>query len=221
MSSLIYVNQASVVYRGTTYGGESSTLSVGSVLELTESGTAIASNLQYLFSCDVSQLQMVFIKATINDAAATVTFSNTGDKCNWTAHGLSANDPVYFLGATGATAASGMTFGTVYYVKVATTNDFTISATPGGTAIVLTSDSTGTISAYKTMAIHTNAPTTGSPSQSIALVPNQATIWTGTGTNPLTTDIAPVTGVSAGGIYVTTPSVSWTLSFVVAFDITV
>lgn len=59
-------------------------------------------------------------------------------------HGFAANEPVVFYNTGGALPAA-ITAGTVYYVKtVLTANTFTISATPGGTAINTASTGTGT-----------------------------------------------------------------------------
>jgi hypothetical protein len=61
-----------------------------------------------------------------------------------TAHGAVANDPKVFSNSGGALPAA-ITAGTTYYVKtVLTANTYTISATPGGTAINTASTGTGT-----------------------------------------------------------------------------
>lgn len=59
-------------------------------------------------------------------------------------HGFAANEPIVPYNTGGALPAA-ITAGTVYYVKtVLTANTFTISATPGGTAINTASTGTGT-----------------------------------------------------------------------------
>ena len=73
--------------------------------------------------------------------SATVTFDNTTDKVAWTAHGLSNGDLFKFTTTGGA--PTGLTAGTTYYVVSATTNDFQIAATEGGSAINFTTDGTG------------------------------------------------------------------------------
>lgn len=72
-------------------------------------------------------------------SSVTVTSASPG-VVTWTSHGLNANQPVYF---TAATMPTGLTANTLYYVaSVLTANTFTVSATPGGTAI--NTSSTGT-----------------------------------------------------------------------------
>jgi hypothetical protein len=63
-----------------------------------------------------------------------------------TAHGLAPNTSIVFpTGTTGL--PTGVTAGTTYYVKAVLTADtFTISTTPGGTALVTTGSPTGTYS---------------------------------------------------------------------------
>ena len=66
-------------------------------------------------------------------SSATITVATPG-VVTWTAHGLLANDPVIFR--TSGTLPTGITAGTVYYVKtVLSANTYTISATAGGSAI--------------------------------------------------------------------------------------
>jgi hypothetical protein len=62
---------------------------------------------------------------------------------NWTSHGLVANTPVVF---SGGTLPTGITAGTVYYVvgSSITTNSFSVSSTPDGSAINTSGTSTGT-----------------------------------------------------------------------------
>lgn len=60
-------------------------------------------------------------------------------------HGLEPNSPVIFTG-TGGTIPTGLTAGTVYYVRAAglTPTTFSVSATPGGNAIATTAAGTAT-----------------------------------------------------------------------------
>jgi hypothetical protein len=79
---------------------------------------------------------------TATQSAISVTWTSASPGvCTWTAHGMTANSPVYFGGTT---VPTGLTAGTVYYVvgSSITTNTFTVSATPGGTAINTTSTGT-------------------------------------------------------------------------------
>lgn len=71
--------------------------------------------------------------------AIAVTADNTTDKLTATAHGLT-DTQVILLGGT--TAPTGLTIGARYFVKSATTNDFKLALTSGGTAINFTTDGT-------------------------------------------------------------------------------
>lgn len=70
-----------------------------------------------------------------------VTFTDTGDFVNSTAHGLKANAKVQF---SVITTTTGIVISTTYYVKAPTANQFQVSATPGGAALALTTDGSGT-----------------------------------------------------------------------------
>lgn len=59
------------------------------------------------------------------------------DKVNVTAHGLANGDRVVFMNGT---PSAGLTEGTHYFVVSSTTNDFSVSATLGGSAIDITAD---------------------------------------------------------------------------------
>jgi len=76
---------------------------------------------------------------------ATVTISSASPGVvSLASHGFAANEPVVFSNSGGALPAA-ITAGTVYYVKtVLGSGTFTISATPGGTAINTASTGTGT-----------------------------------------------------------------------------
>jgi hypothetical protein len=78
---------------------------------------------------------------------ATATFTNGSANIGWTSHGLVANQTVYFT--TTGTLPTNFSAGTVttnnYYVRtVVDANTFTVSATPGGTAITAGSAGSGT-----------------------------------------------------------------------------
>lgn len=98
----------------------------------------------------------------VGSAPATVTISNASPGVvTWTAHGRAANDPVAFS-TTGA-LPTGLTAGTVYYVKtVLSANTFTVSATPGGAAINTSSAGSGTHKSW-TGNDTTGTGTTGNP----------------------------------------------------------
>lgn len=71
---------------------------------------------------------------TYTTAAVTVTVAAPG-KVGYTAHPFLANDPVVF---TAGTLPTGLTVGTVYFVRNPTANDFELSATSGGASITTT-----------------------------------------------------------------------------------
>jgi predicted Zn-dependent protease len=73
-------------------------------------------------------------------AVVTVTIAAPGVFTD-TAHGLSANAPVKFS-TTGA-LPTGLTAGTTYYVKSPTTDAYSVSSTPGGSAITTTGTQSG------------------------------------------------------------------------------
>jgi hypothetical protein len=74
--------------------------------------------------------------------AQAVTFTDVGDLVNFTAHGIPNGTQVAF--ATIVTT-TGIAIKTIYYVVNANTNDFQVSLTPGGSAIALTTNGSGTI----------------------------------------------------------------------------
>lgn len=67
--------------------------------------------------------------------AATGTAST--DTVSSTAHGYADGDRVYFVSLTGG---SGLTAGTIYYVRDKTTDDFKLASVPGGAAVDFSSD---------------------------------------------------------------------------------
>lgn len=76
---------------------------------------------------------------------STVTISNGADAdVTWTAHGLTAGQPVIFSSA--GTLPTGLTAGTVYYVIATgiTADTFKVSAVKGGTAVATSTAGTGT-----------------------------------------------------------------------------
>lgn len=75
-----------------------------------------------------------------------------------TNHGFNDGDIVVFQ--ADGTIAGGLSTNTTYYVKDATTNTFKLETSAGGTAIVLTSASTGSLSAMVTSILRCNATRT-------------------------------------------------------------
>lgn len=76
------------------------------------------------------------------EEVATVTISNAEPAVvGWVAHGLPNGTPVVFT-STGA-LPTGLTAGTTYYVVGASTDTFSVAATPGGTAIDTSSAGSG------------------------------------------------------------------------------
>lgn len=73
-------------------------------------------------------------------ATVTITIANPG-VVSWTAHALPANTPIVFK--TSVALPTGLTAGTTYYVKSPNTNDFQVSATPGGASIQTTGRQSG------------------------------------------------------------------------------
>lgn len=61
--------------------------------------------------------------------------------------GVSVGDRIVFTAPTGGTIPSGITVGTVYFVKTVSTNDITISTTSGGSTLDITA--AGQVLAYK------------------------------------------------------------------------
>ncbi|MGL5934604.1 MAG: hypothetical protein ACRCZI_03160, partial [Cetobacterium sp.] len=58
--------------------------------------------------------------------------------------GVAINDPIGFFAAIGSTLPTGITEGTIYFVKTVATNDITISTTPGGATLDITAAGDGT-----------------------------------------------------------------------------
>jgi hypothetical protein len=76
-----------------------------------------------------------------------VTFTDAGDTVTRTAHGLSNGAIVRFGGIVNTT---GISTGTDYYVVNAAANTFQVALTPGGSAIALTTNGTGTLEVLPT-----------------------------------------------------------------------
>lgn len=80
-------------------------------------------------------------KFQLASAAHSNTFTDAGDLVTFNAHGRSNGDQVVFQTVVTTT---GVTAFVRYYVISATTNTFQIATTVGGSAVVLTTDGTGT-----------------------------------------------------------------------------
>lgn len=95
----------------------------------------------------------------VNAPSAAVTFTVSATSpgvITRTAHGLSANAPFVAYNSGGALPAA-ITTGVIYYVKtVSDANNFTFSATPGGTAINVATTGTGTHSYTPAMTVALN-----------------------------------------------------------------
>jgi hypothetical protein len=126
--------------------------------DLKGKGTRNAGSMQNNFivlPTDAGQVAMIAAEATdynysfklaFDDAppaktsTVTVTIAAPG-VFSWTAHGLAAGSAVKFT-TTGA-LPTGITAGTTYYVVSPTTDAFSVSATPGGSAITTTGTQSG------------------------------------------------------------------------------
>jgi Mycoplasma protein of unknown function, DUF285/BspA type Leucine rich repeat region (6 copies) len=84
---------------------------------------------------------MIALGTGISDPVA-VTFTDAGDTVNLAGHGLSNGTNISFSSITSTT---GINSYTVYYVVNAAANTFQVAATPGGSALPLTTDGSGTM----------------------------------------------------------------------------
>ena len=96
--------------------------------------------------------------AGLANTNAPVTFQDSGDTVTRASHGYVNGDQVSLFNIVSTT---GITEGGTYFVINKTTDTFQISLTLGGSAIVLTTDGTGTLLPYK-QAIVTVVPNGGS-----------------------------------------------------------
>lgn len=78
----------------------------------------------------------------IAGTARAVTMTDAGDLVNLTAHGIPNGTKMSF---STIVTTTGIAIKTIYYVVNANVNDFQVSLTPGGSAITLTTDGSGTI----------------------------------------------------------------------------
>src|SRR5574337_1303422 len=98
---------------------------------------------EYLFYlCSALQQIDALVFSSSSAGSASVTFSDTGDTVNWTAHPLRTGDSVIFSLISGTT---GIFAYTRYFVVSASTNTFQVSTAYGGSSVVLTTDGSGTV----------------------------------------------------------------------------
>jgi hypothetical protein len=71
------------------------------------------------------------------------TATNAGDLFTVPGHSVALNDQVRLLDIPGSALPTGVTVGVTYFVLTVTGNTFQLSATQGGSAIVLTTDGSG------------------------------------------------------------------------------
>lgn len=101
-----------------------------------------------------------------------VTFTDTGDLVNLTAHGLSNGDEVSF---SVITTTTGIVINTIYFVVNASADSFQVASTLAGSALPLTSNGSGTIKYNSTIvsivantSVTMSRPMAGSATQTLA-----------------------------------------------------
>lgn len=107
--------------------------------------------------------------------AWSVTFQDTGDTVTLNSHGIIAGTRVYFSSITSTTGISTSTW---YYVVNPTANTFQLATSPGGAAIALTTNGSGTMYYGATAvirSIHVCNTTTSSATLTLALNGTSAT----------------------------------------------
>jgi len=82
--------------------------------------------------------------------------ATTADTLTAPAHALAVNDKVVCHSRAGAVLPTGITEGTVYFVKTVSGNDITLSATQGGATLDLTTAGSGVISKISELSITQN-----------------------------------------------------------------
>ena len=106
-----------------------------------------------------------YADADLVGTEAPVTFTDTGDTVNRTAHGYTDGMQVQFFNITTTTGIVNAQF---YFVINATANTFQVSATLGGSALALTNDGTGQLLPYRVATV-TITPQGGSNLTSVNL----------------------------------------------------
>src|SRR5574337_254034 len=94
------------------------------------------------YSCSALQQIDALVFSSSSAGSASVTFSDTGDTVNWTAHPLRNGDSVMFSLISGTT---GISTYTRYFVVSASTDTFQVSTAYGGSPAALTTDGSGTV----------------------------------------------------------------------------
>ena len=138
------VGRPGTKYISSVYNASNRTHLIG--MDTASQGSYIVEASEYVFRFFKSGALLTGSTQAITSwgGSATVTFSGTA--VTWTAHGLVVNSSVKFT-TTGALPAE-ITSGTIYYVTSVTTNTFTISTLPGGTAITFSGGGTPTHTGY-------------------------------------------------------------------------
>lgn len=99
-----------------------------------------------------TQANYGIVVALATDSQTITSTNATTEKFNKVAHGLSDGDIVAFQ--CSGTIAGGLTADKLYYVVNKTDDDFQISLTSGGTAVLLSSAHTGTLTCWRAAAWH-------------------------------------------------------------------
>lgn len=133
---------------------------IGSDRDLTIKGTASSAGMENVFSPIPNDPGQKRLRAAVDDCANYAFKTEWGAGCalssvvtvsvaspgvvTWPGgHGLEADSPVIFE-AEGGTLPTGLTADTVYYVNPTGPTTFTVSATPGGSAIAVTAAGSAT-----------------------------------------------------------------------------
>lgn len=100
---------------------------------------------QAMAGCSNYAVKVEWGAGCVSESVVTISVASPGVVTWPGGHGLEANSPVVFAG-TGGTIPTGLTAGTVYYVRETglTPTTFTVSTTPGGSAVAVTAAGTAT-----------------------------------------------------------------------------
>ena len=91
------------------------------------------------------------VNVTMNNSI-TYTITASANKFTLASHGFSNGDTVYF---SSITTTTGFSINTTYYIVGVSGDDFQISDTSGGTALVLTTDGSAQKTSVKSITVHT------------------------------------------------------------------
>jgi len=104
-----------------------------------------------------SGASVILYRAPIGVATAPKAFTATAaDVVTVPGHSLAVNDKVAMFSTPAAALPTGVTEGTVYFVKTVSSNDLTLSATQGGATLDITAAGSGNIAKVVGLAIDTN-----------------------------------------------------------------